>query len=73
MASSRSSLLPAVNDANTQYRLLNHQIRVAEANLALAQRRRRWSNITLALGPFLLVVLFELYWVLRGRKSSEVL
>ena len=29
--------------------------------------RRRWSNITLALGPFLLVVLFELYWVLRGH------
>jgi len=67
MASSRSSLLQAVNDANTQYRLLNHQIRVAEANLALARRRRRWSNITLVLGPFLLVVLFELYWVLRGH------
>lgn len=58
----------AVDDPNTQHRLLTHEIRIAEANLALAQRRRRWSNITLALGPCLLVVLFELYWVLRGHN-----
>jgi hypothetical protein len=58
----------AVNDSNTHYRLLSHQIRRVEASLALAQRRRRWSNIALILGPFLLVVLFELYWVLRGHN-----
>lgn len=58
----------AVNDPNTQYRLLSHEIRIAEADLAFAQRRRRWSNITLVLGPCLLVVLFELYWILHGHN-----
>jgi hypothetical protein len=56
-----------VSDPNTQHRLLTHEIRIAEADLALARRRRRWSNITLALGPCLLVVLFELYWILQGH------
>lgn len=56
-------------DANTQLRLLTHEIRIAEASLALAQRRRRLSNLTLVFGPFLLVVLFELYWVLRGHDT----
>lgn len=67
MPSSPSGSPQAVNDANIQYRLLSHQIRVTEADLAHAQRRKRWSNITLVLGPCLLVVLFELYWVLRGH------
>ena len=58
----------AVNDPNTQYRLLSHEIRIAEADLAFAKRRRRWSNITLVLGPCMLVVLFELYWVLHGHN-----
>jgi hypothetical protein len=66
MPPSRSGLPQTANDANTQHRLLTHEIRIAEAALALAQRRRRWSNISLALGPCLLVVLFELYWVIRG-------
>jgi hypothetical protein len=48
--------------------VLNHEIRNTEAALALAEWRRRWSNITLVLGPCLLVVLFELYWVLRGHN-----
>jgi hypothetical protein len=59
----------AVNDANAQHRLLSHQIRVAESHLRLAQRRRRWSNIALVLGPGLLVILFELHWALQGRES----
>lgn len=58
-----------INDANAQHRLLSHQIRVAESHLKLAQRRRRWSNIALVLGPGLLVILFELHWALRGRDS----
>lgn len=67
MAPSPSGPPRAVQDPNTQLRLLSHQIRVTESDLAIAQRRRRWSNITLVLGPFLLIVLFELYWVLRGH------
>jgi hypothetical protein len=57
-----------VQDANAKLRNLTHEIRVVESHLALARARRRWSNITLVLGPFLLVVLFELYWTLRGHE-----
>ena len=59
-----------VNDPNAQIDYWSHEIRIAEADLALAQRRRRWSNITLVLSPmYLLVVLFELYWVLRADAT----
>jgi hypothetical protein len=53
--------------ANARHQLLTHQIRVADSDLKKAQQRRRWSNIALVLGPGLLVVLFELYWILRGN------
>jgi hypothetical protein len=66
MPPSRSGQGMSVEDANTQHRLLSHKIRVAEASLKLAERRRRWSNIALIFGPCMLVVLFELYWVIRG-------
>jgi hypothetical protein len=69
MPPSRSQPPLEAEDANTQHRLLTHEIRIAEASLALAQRRRRWSNVTLAFGPCLLVVLFELYWILRGHDT----
>jgi hypothetical protein len=69
MPASRNQPPLEAEDANTQLRLLTHKIRIAEASLALARRRRRLSNVTLVFGPFLLVVLFELYWVLRGHET----
>ena len=42
---------------------------MTESHLRLAQRRRRWSNTALILGPGLLVILFELHWVLQGHDS----
>lgn len=56
-------------DANTQHRLKSHEIRVAESHLRTAQRRRRQSNIAIVLGPVLIVVLFELHWVLQDHIS----
>lgn len=69
MPSSRNQPPLEAEDANTQLRLLTHETRIAEASLALGRRRRRLSNVTLFFGPFLLVVLFELYWVLRGHDT----
>lgn len=57
-----------LEDANNELRKLSHQIRITEAHLNLAKSRRRWSNITLASGPALLVILFELYWIVRGHE-----
>lgn len=47
----------------------SHEIRVAESHLRIAQRRRRQSNIAIMLGPVLIVMLFELHWVLQGHIS----
>src|SRR5882724_12000521 len=69
MPPSQTGSQPSANDANIQHRLLSHQIRIAESHLRLAQRRRRLSNIAIALGPVLLVILFEHHWVLQGNTS----
>lgn len=67
MPPSQSAPQQSVSDTQEQHRILSHQIRVAESDLRTAQRRRHQSNITLILGPVLAVVLFELYWALRGH------
>lgn len=67
MPPSTGNLSQRAEDANTKLRVLSHQIRVTEAHLAQAERRRRRSNVALALGPVLLIVLFELYFFLRGH------
>lgn len=54
-------------DANDHLREITHKIRVAESDLAYARYRKRLSNVTLMLGPVLLVILFEVNWVLRGH------
>lgn len=56
-------------DANDQHRSKSHQIRVAESHLKKAQQRRRQSNIAIILGPVLLVILFELHWILLKHIS----
>jgi hypothetical protein len=56
------------SDSNDQLRLKNHEIRITETHLARAKRRKQWSNISLILGPVLLGILFELFWVLRGHQ-----
>jgi hypothetical protein len=50
-------------DANDQLLLLNHEIRQTESYLATARRRRQQSNISLALGPVVLVILYGLWWI----------
>ena len=67
MPPSAGNLSQGVEDANTKLRILSHQIRVTETHLTQAERRRRRSNVALALGPVLLIVLFELYFFLRGH------
>ncbi|MFJ9365294.1 SLATT domain-containing protein [Nocardia sp. NPDC101769] len=42
---------------------LNHRIRKNERDLALAKRRRSWSNYSIALGPILALILYALWWV----------
>jgi hypothetical protein len=49
--------------------LKSHEIRVAESHLKKAQQRRRQSNIEIILGPVLIVILFELHWVLPSHAS----
>jgi hypothetical protein len=56
-------------DANTQHRLKSHEIRITESHLKKAKLRRRQSNIAIALGPVLIVILFELHWALLSRIS----
>jgi hypothetical protein len=59
----------SATDANTQHRLTSHEIRVTESHLKKAQQRRRRSNISIFLGPVLIVILFELHWPLLGHAS----
>lgn len=42
---------------------MTHQIRVTEHKLAVARRRQRWSNIALAFGPILLILLYVIAWI----------
>jgi hypothetical protein len=42
---------------------LNHRIRETEHALAVARRRKRWSNLSLFLGPLLAVVLYAIPWL----------
>jgi hypothetical protein len=53
----------SADDANDQLLLLNHEIRQTESHLATARRRRRQSNVSLVLGPVVLVVLYALWWI----------
>ena len=69
MPPSQSRAQLSTPDANTQHRLMSHEIRVTESDLRKAQRRRRLSNIAIALGPVLIVILFELHWALQGNTS----
>lgn len=43
--------------------LLNHQIREAEHALAVSRSRRRRSNLSLAFGPLLAIILYSIWWV----------
>ncbi|MFG1899355.1 SLATT domain-containing protein [Micromonospora carbonacea] len=55
--------------------MLNHEIRQTEHALAHARMRHRWSNISMAFGPMLLVVLYALFWLpwLSGGSKKVVL
>jgi hypothetical protein len=51
------------SDANAQLLTLNHEIRQTESYLAIAKRRRRWSNLSLIFGPALLILLYGVFWI----------
>ncbi|WP_258397706.1 SLATT domain-containing protein [Micromonospora noduli] len=55
--------------------VLNHAIRQTEHELEYARMRHRWSNLSMAFGPVLLVVLYALYWLpwLSGSTKRVVL
>lgn len=65
----QTDLESLAQDANDHLRRVTHQIRVADSDLAHARYRKRLSNVTLMLGPVLLVLLFEVNWVLRGHDG----
>jgi hypothetical protein len=69
MTSDGDSLAVLDEDPNTQLRLITHRVRVTASHLENARMRKRLSNISLVLGPVLGIVLFELYWLLRGHRN----
>lgn len=62
-------------DINDQLLTLNHQIRQTEHRLAIAHRRRKWSNISLVFGPLTLLILYTLLWFpwLSDRTLAAIL
>lgn len=52
-----------VSGENEKLLILNHEVREAEFALAVAQKRRRWSNVSLFLGPFIVFLLYAMLWV----------
>jgi hypothetical protein len=52
-----------VNGSSDQLLLLSHEIRQTEHALAVARGRRRWSNISLLLGPLVAVILYGIAWI----------
>ena len=69
MARNVGNLAERGEDPNTQLLLISHEIRETESDLNIARTRQRLSNVSLVLGPVLLVVLFELFWFLRGHRN----
>ena len=48
---------------NEQLLLITHQIRELEHELTVARARRKWSNLSLAFGPLLALMLYAMLWV----------
>ena len=48
---------------NEELLLLNHKIRLEEHALAIAQRRKKLSNLSLIFGPLLILLLYAVFWV----------
>ena len=48
---------------NEKLLLLNHEVRQAEFALNFAQRRRKWSNLSLFFGPLLGLALYAILWI----------
>lgn len=42
--------------------ILSHKIREVEHSLKVARQRRALSNISIALGPLLLIAIYILFW-----------
>jgi hypothetical protein len=59
-------------NANAQLLTLNHEIRQAESYLAIARRRRRWSNLSLIFGPALLVLLYGVFWIPHTDRRTLI-
>ncbi len=55
--------MAAVRELDEQLHLINHQIRETEHALSVARNRKKWSNLSLVLGPLLLLLLYAIWWV----------
>jgi hypothetical protein len=55
---------------NERILLLTHAIRETEHALAVARSRRKWSNLSLLLGPLLAVILYGMLWVPALPKAA---
>lgn len=52
-----------VNHERAELLKMSHRLRTAEHHLRIAQSRRQWSNLSLAFGPMLLIILYSMWWV----------
>lgn len=50
-------------EARENLLLLRHQIRLVDKDLKTAHIRRKWSNISLLLGPVFIVALYTMWWI----------
>lgn len=54
---------------NEKLLVINHEIREIEHAIAIARRRKWWSNVSLILGPFLAVVLYGMLWIPALKRT----
>ncbi|GAA2361955.1 hypothetical protein GCM10009854_46830 [Saccharopolyspora halophila] len=62
----QENLLPdarEVSTPNEKLLYINHQIRELEHDIRVARRRRNWGNLSLVLGPVLLLGFYVLWWL----------
>lgn len=55
--------MTTTQDMNEQLLLITHQIRETEHDLTVARARRKWSNLSLAFGPILGLLLYAMLWI----------
>lgn len=61
--------MTGAGDLQEQLRLITHQVRETEHALAVARRRRKWSNLSLIFGPLVALILYAMSWIPGINKT----